>query len=886
MNTMWLVGMLRRRPARLVAASAGIAVAVALLACLGSFLAHSKSTMTDRAIRGVAVDWQVQVQPGTDPAGVARTVQTSPGVRGSVAVGFAQTTGLAATSGGSSQVTGAGVVLGLPDNYRALFPAQIRTLVGADHGALLAQQTAANLHAAPGDTITIAPAGLPVAKAVIAGVIDLPQADSLFQKVGAPVGTQRSAPPDNVMLLPAAQWHSLFDPLATARPDLLSTQIHVLREHALPQDPAAAFTSVTGAARNLEARSSGAAIVGDNLGAALGAARQDAAYAQVLFLFLGLPGAILAALLTSSVAASGAARRRGEQALLRARGATARDLMRIAGVEAAFIGITGAALGLAGAAVIGRTAFGSARFGTTTATAVGWAACAALAGVGIAAAAVLLPARRDLRESTVAASRAGIGVLRHPVWARYRLDAALLIIAGLTFSATSDNGYQLVLAPEGVPGISVSYWAFAGPALLWIGAGLLVWRLADLALGRGRGLISRLLRPFTGRLAGIIANGMSRQRRPLASAVVLLALAISFAASTATFNATYRQQAEADAQLTNGADITVTQGANATARSISAAALAGVPGVKAVEPIQHHFAYVGTDLQDLYGVRPESITHATALRNAYFKGGTATGLMKILAAKPDSILISAETVKDFQLQVGDQLKLRMLNSHTNHLSSVVFHYAGVVTEFPTAPKDSFFVANATYIAEQTGTDAVGAFLINTGAQHSKSVARRIQRLLGPAAGVTDIATVRKSVGSSLTAVDLAGLTRVELSFALVLAATAGGLVLALGLSERRRAFAIATALGAKPRHLRAMIFSEAGVITIGGLSAGASTGWVLSEMLVKVLTGVFDPPPSVIAVPWFYLSAVAATTALALAAVGAAAANAARRPAISVLREL
>lgn len=46
---------------------------------------------------------------------------------------------------------------------------------------------------------------------------------------------------------------------------------------------------------------------------------------------------------------------------------------------------------------------------------------------------------------------------------------------------------------------------------------------------------------------------MSRQRRPLARAAVLLGLAFAFAASTATVNATYQQQAEVDAQLTNGA---------------------------------------------------------------------------------------------------------------------------------------------------------------------------------------------------------------------------------------------------------------------------------------------------------------------------------------------
>jgi len=59
----WVGGLLRRRTGRLTATALGIALAVALVAALGSFLAASKSTMTDRAVRSVAVDWQVQVQP-------------------------------------------------------------------------------------------------------------------------------------------------------------------------------------------------------------------------------------------------------------------------------------------------------------------------------------------------------------------------------------------------------------------------------------------------------------------------------------------------------------------------------------------------------------------------------------------------------------------------------------------------------------------------------------------------------------------------------------------------------------------------------------------------------------------------------------------------------
>ncbi len=124
--------------------------------------------------------------------------------------------------------------------------------------------------------------------------------------------------------------------------------------------------AVNAAARNLEAHSAGAAMVGDNLGAALGAARCDAAYARVLFVFLGLPGAVLAGLLTAAVVAAGADRRRRDQALVRTRGAPRRQLMRLAAAEAGVVGVVGAARAGA-AAVIGRAMFGSVGFGATAA---------------------------------------------------------------------------------------------------------------------------------------------------------------------------------------------------------------------------------------------------------------------------------------------------------------------------------------------------------------------------------------------------------------------------------------------------------------------------------------------------------------------------------------
>jgi putative ABC transport system permease protein len=504
--------------------------------------------------------------------------------------------------------------------------------------------------------------------------------------------------------------------------------------------------------------------------------------------------------------------------------------------------------------------FGDVGFGADAGSQAVWMAVAGVIGLGVAAVSVLGPARRDLRQATVMAGRQSTAGLarqdRLPLVLRLGADLWFLAGAAVVYAITSRSGYNLVLAPDGVPSISVNYWAFAGPAMFWIGAGLLTWRLVDLALRRGRRLVARAARPVSGPLAPLAAASAYRQRRLLARASVLAGLALVFAASTAVFNSTYRAQANVDARLTNGADVAVTIPPGTQLPASTAGRIAAVPGVQSQEPLLHRYAYIGTDLQDLFGVRPATVASATSLQDAYFVGGSAQQLMAVLAARPDSILVSSETVKDYQLRLGDPLTLRVQDTRSQRTVPVTFHYAGVAKEFPTAPRDSFFVTNAAFVAGATGNPSVSTFLVNT-SDPPHQVADRLRATLGTGPVITDISTTHTAVGSSLTAVDLAGLTRVELGFALVLAVASGGLVLGLGLAERRRDLAVVAALGGRRRQLRALIHVDTAVVTAAALLAGAIGGAVLSQILVKVLTGVFDPPPAALSVPWPYLGLVA-----------------------------
>jgi putative ABC transport system permease protein len=883
----WLSGLVRRRTLRLAGMVAAVAMAVAMFASLGAFFAATKAHMTRQAAAGVPVDWQVQLAPGASLASAGHIIAGAPGVTASLPVSYGSTTGLAASTAGTTQTTGPGKVLGLPAGYAATFPGEIRFLVGARAGVLLAQQTAANLHAAVGTVITIGRQGQPPFRVQVQGIVDLPAADSLFQAVGAAPGTSLQAPPDNVLLLPQPIWQRVFGPAAPGWSGVAYTQYHVRLAAGLPPDPAAAFTDVTARAKNLEARLAGAGLVGNNIAAQLDAARQDALYAQLLFLFLGLPGIVLAALLTGVIAAAGGDRRRREQALLRVRGASPSRIIWLAGAEALLVGVLGAGIGLAGAEIAGRLAFGVTRFGATPGQALAWGALAIVAGLVLAAATVVVPALRDTRTISVRVAREVVGPARRPMWVRLYLDLWLLAGAAVVFWRSVQSGYQVVLAPEGVATISVSYSTFLAPMLFWVGAALLCWRISHAALGRGRPAISWATRPMAGGLSSVVAASMSRQRRILSRGLMIMALTASFAVSTAVFNATYAAQSRVDAQLTNGADVTASTTATSGLPSGLLAAARRLKGVAAAQPMMHRFAYVGNDLQDLYGVNPQQVGTATPMSNAFFQGGHASAVLAALAARRDGVLVSDETVRDYQLQPGNLIRLRLQSASDHAYHLVSFHYVGIVREFPTAPRDSFFVANASYVARATGSPAYQVMLVRASGS-PPAVAATIRGLLGPASGVVvhDIDSELRITLSSLTALDLSGLTRVELAFAFILAAAASGLVLGLGLIERRRTFAIASALGARTRQLASFVWAEAAFVTLGGVVLGVLSGWALSFIIVKILTGVFDPPPEHLSIPWAYLLALTGVTGGAIAAAGSGVVRATRQPAIDVIRDL
>ena len=862
----WLKSLLRTTAGRTAAAAAGIALAVALTAILGVFVVSAAHKMTAQAIAHVPVDWQVEIAPGADPATIENVLIGSGVANTLAAVDYAKVDGFSASTGGTEQVTGEGRVVGIAADYLTNFPHQVTLLSGSFDGPVLFSQTAANLHAGVGDAINVLRPGLSAISVKVAGVAAIPNVDALFQAVGVPPGLAPQSPPDNILILSAATWHSLFDTQRAARPESVRTQLHILLDRGrLPGDPVSAYAAVKQMANHFEVRAAGSAALANNLAARLDGVRADALYAKVLFLFLGAPGVVLAALMSAAVAAAGRARRMREQALLRIRGASLGETLSMPAVEAVAVGLCGALAGL----VLANGVLVVMGMDQSTGAAIGWETFAACAGFALALAVVLAPAARDARMLPVAQARADVEANTRPLWERLWVDIALLIVAAVIFWRVEDSGYQVVLANEGVAQTAVHYEAFLAPLALWAGLGLLWVRLSRYAFAGASEARSRALSLIAGDLASTVAASLSRQASRLARGAGLLALAAGFAVSTAVFNLTYDSQAHVDAELTNGADVNV---AGSTAHPAGARLdlIRSTSGVDAAQPMMHRFAYVGGDLQDLYGIDPVSIGKATTIANAYFTNRDASATLAKLAGTPEGVLVSEETVRDFQLQPGDTVNLRLQSAADHQYHMVPFTFVGIAREFPTAPKDSFLVANEAYIAKSTGADAHEVVLVRS--SDPAATAARLKSALAsdPALKVTGLGEVRSLISSSLTAVNLSALTRFELVYGLAMIAAAAGLVLGLGFVERQRTYAILKARGASTAQLGAFLRSEAALVTIAGLVFGAVTGFVVAWMLVVMLAGVFDPPAEALVVPYWYLSvvlfgAIAVATAVVLA---------------------
>jgi putative ABC transport system permease protein len=857
-----------------------LAVATALLGSMVLFIGRSLSTMTAGAVRSVPLDWQGPVGSQAADVRIAAALARQPGIEQASPTATAPLAAASHVGPAGLTSTGVGGVLAVPTDYLSHLDT-FRMLQGslAAGGVVLDQQMAATLQAQIGDYVSLTPRrGSPARRLRVTGVALVTAPDVLFAPLDPQAGPAPAQPPANIAVMDLATFARSYAPvLRTITPgnvgssavpgaqDGVQWQVQAqVGPTVLTGSPAHALT-LAERIRNRSERSlpEGTRFV-DNLQEALTTASGDALYAIALYIMLAVPGALIALGLSYLAALGTVERDRRELALLRLRGGRRREVIALALLDSAALGLLAGLLGTALAAIITDSVIPGGVHLTAARLVITAGVCVALAFLGAASARLASGARVLL--GSIAEARRGVRRERAPLWRRLGLDFVALAISGLIYWLTARTGFSAVVNPDSNPTLSLAVYMFFAPALLWIGVTLLLVRL------RGR-LFSRLIRPRRGARVGdwrgLLLASAARRAEAINRGLIVVGLLLAFGVSLGVFTATYDQQASIDAQLTLGADVTVTAPPGAVSGGGLARRVAAIQGVAASSAVEHSYAYVGPDLQDIYGIDPASIARATTLRDSYFLGGSAAQILQRLHSKPDGILVSKETISDYSLNLGDLLKLGVLDHRTGHFHRVPFHVVGVVQEFPSAPRDSFMVANVAYVrAADHGTGPNVIFAASSG--DPATLARAIAAATrGQGTTVKNIRQQAVQTSSSITTVDLSGIRDIEELFAVVLAAAAMALFVALALVERRSEFATMAAVGAPVRRIGAFLWSEAALVLALSLALAAVLGLALSQMLVVMLQHVFDPPPDHLAVPWGYLAALAgaalAATILAVA---------------------
>ncbi|HEV2011690.1 MAG TPA: FtsX-like permease family protein [Candidatus Limnocylindria bacterium] len=888
-----------RQPARTLAALAGVALAVALIASIAAFVDGSARLMTTRALAPVTIGLQAVVnRPLATDAPTLDSLRTriaaTPGVGAAAAFASADLNAAALSAAGAS-LNGAAKLFAFDAGYLRDFPlVRVTTGAFAPGTALLSTEAATALNAKVGDRLRLALPGAAPLSVTLGGIADFRSAGPLFASRSVDTQGEFTYVPNSIVLdletfssavLPALRADAASASPGLRTPPVLEVQVRTDRARYANLDPAAALASAQGLRRTIERIVPGEVRVIDNIASALAGAQGDSVLAKIMFLFLGTPGVLLAAYIARYAIGLVAEADRREIALLRARGAGPAHLRRQLTVETLVVGAIGAIGGLLVAAAVLTVLFGT-PFppGATAAALATSAAIAIVSGLLTTGFALYLPRRMALAHD-VTEERRDIVSSAPAMWLRLRLDVVLIAFAAAIEGITLLAGGFRPTAAEG-QSLSLSFYTLLAPVLLWVGLTLLLVRVVLAFLRRAdRGPRS----PFGSIVGGLARRGLARRSGPFAAGLTALALAVAFGTSLALFIATYDAHQRSDARVVVGGDLRVTP-STAVPHAATDSSWLMAPGVsEATAVVQINDALVGNDKRALVAVDPAAFGRVAAPPDAFFVNQTTSGTLAALQADPNAVLVSDELARTFNILPGDAVMLR-LPRIDGTLVPAMFHAVGEFKNFPGFPQGIDLVATRTTVASLTGRTAADFFVLRTDANSNSAIASVAATLRArPDANSLQVQTVAEAYSqdqSTLAALNLSGLSQIVTVFTVLMSAAAAAIFIAATLAARGKEFIILRALGLDPSRLRRLIAVEGALLVAIALVIGVAVGAAAATLDIQILAPLFVVPPFV---PDPAIGGVAALAVLVLAAsalaIVAGSARVARLRPAEILRE-
>jgi len=866
----------------------GLTLAVGLFSGIMFFVDATARQMTATAIAPVKLDMIAHAtKPEVNVTGMISTITALRGVSAAEPVYAADFA--SAQKAGRTQATPSGRMFAISASYFQTFDIiQISEGQFDPSGAMVSEAMAIAQNLKVGDQIHLTFSGIekPVVLPVT-GIANLDNAEALFatateaenalvsdvvlmdnawfqQNLAAQLAALAANPPTN--LAPGA---IIYDP-----------QIHIKVDRSLlPADPTLAAQHSESLRRAVERQFSGQLKAVDNLAGAFKSAKADVLSAKILFIFLGLPGVALAAYLAKFTAELFADTQRREISLLRTRGATPIQVTAIIAFSSVFLAIGGSALGLLFGLLTLLVSAGGQVASSLNPFAPGFdwglfansALVAFLVGLVLTFFAAFVPGFAAMRNEITQERRTARRMESAPFWKRTWLDIILLVVAGVVLVVTQLNGGFKPSANEAAS-VQLSFYIFLAPFFAWVGIILLTLRLVESGLNSFAGPIAAGFRRIFGEIGEVAGKSVARRATRISAATAVIALTLSFGVSLAVFQKTYTSEKRLDAQYIVGSDIRFTPALN-NPQTLDFASQLMLPGVQGVTAIARDTqALVGSEKNTVYGIDVPSFKRvaylpdsffvdgsaqktidAMANRNSNYAPGSTRQVLEALANTPNGVIISVEQAEKYNIRVGDPVLLRLYNRFTKQYTDVQAQAVGLFVYFPTSAQDSDFILNREFMIQSSGSTNVDYFLLKTDGnpQTIKDVAAGLTTQYKNVLPVRiqNTETVIKTESSSLTSLNLTGLSTMERFYTLLVTSVGLAIFLLAMINERQREFGAMRALGANLGHLQRFLFTEAATIGVLSLLIGLLVGVVLAFMLEMLLGVIFTIPAHGLAVP-------------------------------------
>jgi putative ABC transport system permease protein len=537
-------------------------------------------------------------------------------------------------------------------------------------------------------------------------------------------------------------------------------------------------------------------------------------------------------------------------ALLRALGASSRQVRASALIESFIIGVTASVLGLGGGVLLAMglrglmNVLGFSLPSIDLIISARTVVIALIVGVGVTFFASLSPARRAAKVPPVAAMSVGFrfgsgeGTRRTII----AIVISVLGIAGLAFGLFGDAGntaLELVALAGGavLMFVAVSLFAplFSSPSANFLGAPL------EHIPGRH----------VTGHMA---RENAARNNKRTASTAAGLMIGLALIAMASVVAASLKDSFRAELGSTLIADYLVTEGNDGNFSNQLADEVAALPQFSEVSAVRYGTIRIDGDTKDMAAT---DLTVLTDLLDVVVLEGDP-----VASANPDSILLSQEVADNNDVGVGDPLRVEFAATGEQTLTVGAIH------------ENEFLIGH--YIIDLSGWDE------NFDSQNDNVIAAKVAPGVEPADAEAALAPLeqlfpqlqfetrdefRERLEGQLDSLLI--VINVFLGLAIIIALLGITNTMALSVLERTREIGLMRAIGMTQRQTRSMIRLEAGVVSLFGALLGVLVGLAFGWLAVVAIPDSFISTLSVPVVTLAIYVAIATVAGLIAASLPA-----------------